>query len=154
MADLVAAGLAHHRAVTFDFALRAWPGEAGGLNHVIGRLLAAPALGVDAGVDHEPRSAEQEGLEEAGAAEWIVGVDTELVGELLGIECPAFGISIEGEQGADERQFVGIFALPDVAGNCFMRGEAGKAVLAVEVGGSQVNPELAGNLAVIEPAPP
>ena len=86
-------------------------------------------------VDHQAAAAEGDRLEVAEAADREVVIDAELVDQLLGIERPAFGISVEREQGADQRQLVGIFALPDVAGNRLVRGEVGQAVLAVQVGG-------------------
>src|SRR5206468_3115524 len=67
--DLVAARLAGLGAIALDFALRARPRETGSGDEIVGRLLAAPAPGVDAGVDDEPGGAEQEGLEIAGAFE-------------------------------------------------------------------------------------
>ena len=42
--DLVAAGLAHLRAIAFDLALDPGAGEARGGDHIVGRLLAAPVL--------------------------------------------------------------------------------------------------------------
>src|SRR4051812_43633828 len=95
VADLVAARLPDLGAIALDLALRARPGEAGRLDQVVGRLLAAPFLGVEAGVDDEARRPEQEGLEEAGAAQGIALIDPELVGELFGVERPAFRISAE-----------------------------------------------------------
>ena len=67
MPDLVAARLADLGAVALDFTLRARPRKARHIDHIVGRLLAAPPLGVDAGIDHQPRRAEQEGLEVTGA---------------------------------------------------------------------------------------
>ena len=90
--DLVAARLADHRAIALDLALGAGARETSRLDHVISALFAGPALGVQAGVDDEPRGAEQKGLQETRAAERIVRIDTELVGELLGIKRPAFAI--------------------------------------------------------------
>src|SRR6476469_5374602 len=86
--DLVAAGLADHRAVALDFALRPGAGIARRLRHVVGGLFAAPALGMDAGVDDEARRPEQEALQEAGAAERVVGIDAKLVGKLFGVKGP------------------------------------------------------------------
>src|SRR5205085_1228226 len=85
VSDLVAARLADHRAIAFDLALRTRTREAGGRHHVVGRLFPAPALRMDAGVDHQARRAEEEGLEETGAAERVVVIDSELAGELLRI---------------------------------------------------------------------
>jgi hypothetical protein len=51
VANLVAAGLADRDAIAFDLALDSRPWEAGGLLLLIDGLLAAPALGVEAGVD-------------------------------------------------------------------------------------------------------
>src|SRR3954471_13258334 len=104
VADLVAARLADLRAIALDLPLRTRTGEAGGLDEVIGRLLAAPFLGVETGVDDEARSAEQEGLEVAGALKRRL-VGAELVGELLGVERPAFRISAE-EAGLAQRRDV------------------------------------------------
>jgi hypothetical protein len=60
VADLVAARLADADAIALDFTLRARAGEACRLDHVIGRLLAGPALGVEACVHHQARRAEEE----------------------------------------------------------------------------------------------
>ena len=99
-------------------------------------------------VDHQATAAEGDRLQIAEAAGGEVVIDAELVDQLLRIERPAFGVSVEREEGADERQLVSIFALPHVAGDRLVRGEVGQAVLAVQVGIAQVDPELAGNLAV------
>jgi hypothetical protein len=99
---------------------------------------------VKAGVDDQARGAEGDRVEIAEAADLKALVDSELVGELLGVERPAFGISVEGQQGADQRQLVGIFALPDVAGDRFMVREARQVVAGVLEAGLQVDPELAG----------
>ena len=45
---------------------------------------------MDAGVDDETRSAERHRLQIAQAAEAIVGVDAQLIGELFGVKAPAF----------------------------------------------------------------
>ena len=95
VADLVAAGLADLGTVALDFALRARARETGRFHQVIGRLIAAPALGVEAGVNYQPRGAEQEGLEETGPPEWAIAVGADLVGELLGVQRPAFRIGRE-----------------------------------------------------------
>ena len=87
-------------------------------------------------------------LEIAEPADGEVVIDAELVGQLLGIERPAFGIGVERQHGADQRQLVRIFALPDVAGDRLVVGEVGQVVLAVQVGGAQVDPEFAGDRAV------
>src|SRR6476660_5052915 len=55
MPDLIAAGLADHRAVPLDLALRARTRKARGFHHVIGRLFTAPVLAVQSGVDDQPR---------------------------------------------------------------------------------------------------
>ena len=77
------------------------PGRA---DHVVDCLLARPTLGVQAGVDDQPRSSEQLGLEAPEIAEWIVLVHADLRGELLGIQRPAFGVCRVQRLLADQRQ--------------------------------------------------
>src|SRR3546814_19248594 len=66
MADLVARRLARPDGVAIDLALAAAAGDAGSGDEIIGRLLAAPALGVKDRVDHEAGRPEQVRLEHPG----------------------------------------------------------------------------------------
>jgi hypothetical protein len=52
--------------------------------HVLDRLLARPALGVQAGVDHQPHRAEHLGLQAAEVVERRV-LEAQLPRELLGV---------------------------------------------------------------------
>ena len=95
------------------------------------RLLAGPALRVDAGVDHQPRRAPHLIGEHA---EPLVGgaVEAHLVSQPLAVECPAFAIG--GNVGvAAERRQRGVLGgerdLEGVAGRAFVqrqRGELGE----------------------------
>ena len=102
------------------------------MNEEIHALLTGPALGVKAGVDDQAAATECDRLKVAEAADREVVVHTKLVDQLLRVERPAFGISVERKQRADQRQLVRIFALPDVTGDRLVRGEIGQAVLAVQ----------------------
>ena len=148
MADFVAAGLAGPAAIAVDLARHFLGLGAVDVDEEADALLALPALGVEAGVHHQPAGAEGERLEIAEPPDGEIVIDAEFVRELLGIERPAFRIGVEREHGADERQLVRIFALPDMARDRLVEGEVGKVVLPVEVGGPEVDPELAGDAAV------
>src|SRR3546814_5646440 len=89
MADLVARRLARPDGVAIDLALAAAAGDAGSGDEIIGRLLAAPALGVKARVDHEAGRPEQVRLEHPGPTQRVALEHPNLVGQLLGIERPA-----------------------------------------------------------------
>ena len=130
VADLVAAGLAGPAAIAVDFARDFLGLRAVVVDEEADALLAGPALGVEAGVDDQAARAEGDALEIAEAARREVVIDAKLVGQLLGIERPAFGIGVERQQGADQRQLVGIFALPDVARDRLVVGEVGQVELA------------------------
>src|SRR4030095_4830476 len=54
MPDLVAAGLAGHRAIAVDLARHGSPIVAVGLDEPVDGLVAGPALGVEPGVAHQP----------------------------------------------------------------------------------------------------
>ena len=146
--DLVAARLPGPRAIAIDFAGHFQRIRSVHVDEELHALLARPALGVDAGVDDQPAGAEGDRLQVAEPPDRIVLVRAELVGELLGVERPPFRVGVEGEQLADQRHLVRVFALPDVAGNRFVEGQVGEAVLAVQVGRPEVDPEPAGDLAV------
>src|SRR6185369_11542452 len=92
--------------------------------------------------------AEGDRLEVAEPPGGKIIIDPELIDQLLGVERPAFRISIEGQYGADQRHLVGIFALPDMARDRLVRREVGQAVFAVQAGIAKVDPELARDLAV------
>ena len=126
MADLVAAGLARPGAIAVDLALDVAARRAVGGREPLDRMVAGPALGVEPGVDHQPAGAERNRLKIAEPPERIALVAAELVAELLGIERPAFRISVEGEQRAHQRQAISIFALPDMARYALVIGEGGR----------------------------
>lgn len=73
MADLVAAGLSDHRAVTLYLTLRARAGETGRRHHIVNSLLAAPALGMETCIYHEACRPEQERLEVARLLDAFIG---------------------------------------------------------------------------------
>src|SRR3546814_6788282 len=98
LADHIARRLTRPHAITLDLGdVRSF----GGAERVViigDRLLAAPAIMVEAGVDDQARGAEHIGLQIAELAPRVVCVDAHLVGELFGIEAPALGIDrISGE---------------------------------------------------------
>jgi hypothetical protein len=103
---------------------------------------------VDAGVDDEAAGAECDRLQVTELPDGIVFICAELVGELLRIQRPAFGVGIEGEQLADERHLVRVFALPDVTRDRLVERQVGQREPAVQVRRPQVDPEAAGDLAV------
>ena len=81
---------------------------------------------MEARIDDQARGAEQERLEEAGAAERIVGIDAQLVGELLGVERPAFGVGREETKLAERRdvlRFLRDTDLQVMAGDAFVIAE-------------------------------
>ena len=128
--DLIAACLTGLRAIAFDLALRSRAGEASGGHHIVGRLFAAPALGVDAGVDHQPRRAEQERLEVAGALQRR-RIGAELLGELFGIQRPAFRIGREETDLAQRRNVLRFLRKADLqmmARHALMIGERGQRI--------------------------
>src|SRR4029450_528707 len=129
VADLVAAGLAHLRAVAFDLALDARPGKAGRRDHIVDRLFAAPALGGKAGVDDETSGPEQEALQITGALDAIVGA--KLVRQLLGIKRPAFRIGREAAYLAKRRYVLGFLGQADLqmmAGHAFVERKGGQRI--------------------------
>jgi hypothetical protein len=141
VADLVAARLADHRAVALDLALAARLGEAGLFHHVGGRLLAAPAIVVNAGVDHQAHRAEQERLEIAGALDPVIAA--QFIAQLLGIERPALAIGGNEVVAQDPRQFaaaLGIAALEVMAGNALVIGERGQRIFRPVVHRLEIDP--------------
>src|SRR6476469_6379398 len=134
MTDLVAAGLARPAAIAVDLARHLERVGAVALDEEVDALLASPALGMDPGVDDEPAAAKRDRLEIAEASDREIVIHAELIHQLLGVQSPAFRISVERKQRTDERQLVRIFALPDVARNRLVRRKVGQAVLAVKVG--------------------
>jgi len=147
-ADLVAAGLPGPGAVAVDLALRVGARQTGRGDELGERLVARPALRVDAGVDDQPHRAPRQPHQIAEPACRIALVHPQLVGELLGIERPAFRIGVEGEDRADERQRLRVLALPDVAGNAFVIDEVGDRHAVVDRRIAEVDPHLAGHAAV------
>ena len=59
-------------------------------------LVAGPSFGVDAGVDHQAYSAEQLGREAAIIGNWVL-IEADLFAKLLGVQGPAFDVSVEAE---------------------------------------------------------
>ena len=151
MADLVAAGLARPGAIAVDFALDFLDRRAVGGGEPVDRLLPGPALGVEAGVDHQAAAAIGDRLEIAQPPRHIAVIGAQFVAQLLGIERPALAIGVEGEERADEGQLVAIFALPDMARYPLMIGEGGQAVARPAVGIAQVDIIVAGHAAVDRP---
>src|SRR5690606_10176752 len=130
VSDLVAARLPDPAAIAVDLARDLERVRPVALDEELHPLLARPALGVDAGIDDEAASAESDRLEIAEAPDREIVVEAELVGELFGIEAPAFRIGVEGEHRTDQRHLVRIFALPRMAGNRLVHREVGQRIFA------------------------
>ena len=146
--DLVAARLPGPRTIPIDLAGHFERVRSVHVDEELHALLACPSLGMQTGVDDEAAGAEGNRLQIPEASDRIVLERAELVGELFGVERPPFRIGIEGEHLPDQRHLVRVFTLPDVAGNRFMKRQVGEAVLAVQVGRPQVDPEAPRDLAV------
>ena len=129
VADLVATRLADLGAVAFHLALGSRPREPSRRDHIVGRLLAAPALEMDAGVDREARGAEQEGLEISGLFD--SAVSAKLIRQLLRIKRPAFRVGREAAGLADRRdvlRFLGDADLQMMPGDALVVGQRGKRI--------------------------
>ncbi len=102
LADLVRARLPRPHHVALDLAHHGGGVHAGVGDHVRDRALAGPALAVDAGVHHQPRGAEQLGLQRAER----VGrgrVEALLEREVLGVQRPALDVGRERDHAPEER---------------------------------------------------
>ena len=78
---------------------------------------------MEARIDHQATGAKAERLKIAELPKRVVLIGAQFIGKLFGIERPALGIGAERKQRAQQRQPVGIFALPDMAGNALMIGK-------------------------------
>ena len=110
-------------------------------DHVIHRLLAAPTLGIEAGVDHQPRGAEQEGLQITGALDALIAAD--LVGQLFGIKRPTLDIGVVEADLAQHRnvfRFLRQADLQVMAGNAFVIGQRVEAIFGPVGGDLEVDP--------------
>ena len=151
MADLVAAGLARPGAIAVDFGLDILERRSVGAGEPLDGVIARPALGVQAGVDDQAAAAIGDRLEIAQPPGNIAVIGAQFVAQLLGIERPALAIGVEGQQRPDQRQFIRIFALPDMAGNALMITEGGQAVARPDAGIAQVDIIIARHAAVDRP---
>src|SRR5262249_11005196 len=133
VADLVAAGLAGPRAVAIDFARDFLRVGSVHVDEERDRLLAGPALGVDAGVDDQPARSEGDRLQVSETPDVILVVRAEFVAELLRVEAPPFRVRVERQHLPDERHLVRVLALPDMARNRLVEGQIREAVLAVKI---------------------
>src|ERR1700722_7470486 len=106
MSDLVAAGLTRRCAVTLDFAGDESRRVALLVDEIPDRLFARPFEVMNAGINHATIGAEELKFEIADAAEWIVVIHADLVGELFSIERPAFAIAREADRLADKGQIL------------------------------------------------
>src|SRR5262249_14384186 len=105
VSHLVARRLAGPSAVALDLGGHGIAVLTRGLNHVVDRTLAAPALAVESGVHHAARGAEQQRLQHAETPERVMGIDPHLIAQLLGVQRPTFGVRGERSTGlADERE--------------------------------------------------
>ncbi|GIX18842.1 MAG: hypothetical protein KatS3mg120_0518 [Erythrobacter sp.] len=153
VADLVAAGLPRPGAIAINLAGHLLGLGAIAFDKELPALFARPALGVQPGVHHQPAGAKGEALQISQPPDLEIIIGAQLIGKLFGIERPAFGKGVEGEDRADQRQAVGKLALPHVPGDAFVEGEIGKIILAVQIGGAQVDPEPPGDRAILAPRP-
>ena len=151
LADLVAGRLARPDAIALDLGRDRAFLVAEGFDHVADRLLAAPALVVEAGVDDAAGGAEHEALQIAELAERVVLVDAHLVGQRLGIEAPALGIDRIERQPAERRdagRFLGERDLVVMAGHRLVIGEGRQGPFRPFGGVAQVDVISAGPRAV------
>src|SRR5690242_5491294 len=146
--DLVTTCLSRPRAITIHLARHFQGIRPVHVDEEPDALLARPALGVDARVHDQPARAERDRLEVAEPPDVVLIVRAQLVGELLGVERPAFRIRIERQLLTDQRHAVRVFTLPDVARDRLVKRQVREAVLAVEIGRPQIDPEAARDLAV------
>src|SRR5688572_9578555 len=93
--DHEAAGLSRIDAIAIDLALRRCRLLADVLDHPANRLLARPAMMMNAGIDDDARRAEQLRLQQADTTRRIVVVHAELVGNTLRIKRPPFRVRRE-----------------------------------------------------------
>ena len=103
---------------------------------------------MDAGVDDQPHRPPGQAHQIAEPPGGIVPVHAQLVRQLFGIERPAFRIGVERQDGADQRQLLRIFALPDMAGYPFVIDEIGDGDAVVDRRIAQIDPDLARDAAV------
>src|ERR1700722_437451 len=103
VADLVTAGLRRCRAVPLDFACHEARRVAFLIDKIPDRLLARPFHVMDARVDDATVGAEELEFQITDAAEWIVVIHADFVGELFGIERPAFAITGKSDRLSDQR---------------------------------------------------
>ena len=87
---------------------------------------------MQAGIHHQAAGAHLLSRQVSQLAKGIVCIHADLVGQLFGIQGPAFDIGVEAaEQDADQRQLARlrqVGALPGMAGNAFMMGKGGQRV--------------------------
>src|SRR3546814_15190917 len=89
------------------------------------------------GVDDEARRAKRIGSEIADLAERIVVIHAKLVGDLFGIEAPAFAIGGDRRRLAIERQFAVLElqrAFEQMPRRAFVLGEGGEGVARPQLG--------------------
>ena len=153
MAELVAGGLSGPAAVSIHFAFDFCRFAAIAFDKEIDRLSAAPALGVEAGVDHHAAGPERETLEIAEPANDKFVICPQFVGQLFAVKSPAFAEGVEGQHRADQRQAVGVFAFPHMARDGFVIGQVGEIVFAMEIGSPEVDPETARDRAILAARP-
>ncbi len=104
LADLVGAGLPRHDDVPLDLADHALVGAGSVGFHVLDGLFTRPLFVVDAGIDHQPHSTEQLGVEIAQFAVGIILVHANLTRQLLGVERPAFHVRRERDHAPEDGQ--------------------------------------------------
>ena len=148
LAHFVAAGLPRPGTIAVNLWREFSDAGAVGLSKPPLRLASAPAHGVEARIDHQTAAAEGNALQIAQPPDRIIVIGTQFIGELLGIKRPAFRIGVERQDRADQRQAIGLFALPDVTGDALVEAKVwhGKAVVAA--GFAQIEPDLARDRAI------
>src|SRR5690606_30878989 len=151
MAHLVATCLARPAAIAADLARDLERIRSVTLDEEADPLFTCPAFRMQAGIDNQAARQERQRLKIAEPPYLEIIIKPQLVGELLGVERPALGIGIEGEYRADQGHLVRIFTLPHMPWNRFMHCEVRQRIFAVQVGRTQVDPELARNAALDRP---
>ena len=150
LAQLVGQGLAGPADVAIDLGPDLVQRQRGVRREIIDRLLAGPAVAVQAGVDHEARRAPHF---VALLAEPLVGraIDAHLDPEPFGVQAPTLAIAGKIQAAAEARERFAFFRqcrLEAVAGGAFMKRQRGDVV-------ERAAGEIVGvHLARLEPAAP
>src|SRR5690606_12559916 len=142
LADHEAAGLARIDAVAVDLALGGVAVLARVGHHPVDRLFTRPARMVDAGVDDHAAGPEKLPLQITDPADRIALIGADFVGQLLGVERPAFGPGRETDRPPEQRQLPRLpqdAVLEMVPRHAFVVQESGNAPQGVFLHRAQVD---------------